>query len=64
MKFIIKKNKSDKDLKNLRQEIAILQQLDHPNIVRMLVGWLLNNVISCERPSGLVRNTRGDLHGD
>lgn len=36
IKFINKKGKSKKDLKNLRQEIDILRELNHPNIILML----------------------------
>jgi fused-like protein len=36
MKFIVKKGRSEKELNNLRQEIAILQSLRHPNIILML----------------------------
>jgi fused-like protein len=35
MKFIAKHGKSEKDLRNLRQEIGILKQLNHPNIILM-----------------------------
>lgn len=35
MKFINKHGKSDKDIKNLRQEIGILRGLDHENIILM-----------------------------
>ena len=38
MKFIIKHGKSDKDLKNLRQEINILKTLNHENII-LLLDW-------------------------
>lgn len=36
MKFILKHGKSDKDIDNLRQEIEILRQLKHENIIEML----------------------------
>lgn len=36
LKFIIKKGKSEKDLHNLRQEIAILSTLRHEHIILML----------------------------
>jgi fused-like protein len=36
MKFIGKAGKSEKDIKNLRQEIEILRQLRHENIIQML----------------------------
>ncbi|GFR42823.1 hypothetical protein Agub_g3780, partial [Astrephomene gubernaculifera] len=36
MKFILKQGKSEKDIKNLRQEIEILRQLRHENIVQLL----------------------------
>uniref|UniRef100_A0A7N0U9H6 non-specific serine/threonine protein kinase n=1 Tax=Kalanchoe fedtschenkoi TaxID=63787 RepID=A0A7N0U9H6_KALFE len=36
MKFILKHGKSDKDIKNLRQEIEILRKLRHENIIQML----------------------------
>lgn len=36
MKFITKRNKSEKDLANLRQEIEILRGLRHENIILML----------------------------
>uniref|UniRef100_A0A7N0VJ53 non-specific serine/threonine protein kinase n=1 Tax=Kalanchoe fedtschenkoi TaxID=63787 RepID=A0A7N0VJ53_KALFE len=36
MKFILKHGNSDKDIKNLRQEIEILRKLRHENIVQML----------------------------
>lgn len=35
MKFITKHGKSEKDLKNLRQEIRILRKLNHENIILM-----------------------------
>ena len=35
MKFISKHGKSDKDLHNLRQEISILRDLNHDNIILM-----------------------------
>lgn len=35
MKFIKKHGKSEKDIKNLRQEIGILQNLNHENIILM-----------------------------
>lgn len=35
MKFINKHGKSDKDIKNLRQEIGILRKLNHENIILM-----------------------------
>eukprot|EP00897_Mesotaenium_endlicherianum_P008404 jgi/Mesen1/7592/ME000395S06744 len=36
MKFILKHGKSERDIKNLRQEIEILRQLKHENIIEML----------------------------
>ncbi|GLI63648.1 hypothetical protein VaNZ11_006646 [Volvox africanus] len=36
MKFILKQGKSEKDIKNLRQEIEILRQLRHENVIQML----------------------------
>jgi serine/threonine protein kinase len=36
MKFILKHNKSEKDMENLRQEIDILRGLKHENIIQML----------------------------
>ncbi len=36
MKFILKHNKSEKDIENLRQEIEILRDLKHENIIQML----------------------------
>jgi fused-like protein len=36
MKFISKLNKSNKELRNLRQEIEILRVLNHENIVMLL----------------------------
>ena len=33
LKFISKRGKSEKDLKNLRSEISILKRLEHPNII-------------------------------
>jgi fused-like protein len=36
LKFIKKKNRTEKDLKNLRQEIDILRRLKHENIVLLL----------------------------
>jgi serine/threonine protein kinase len=35
MKFIHKHGKSEKDIKNLRQEIGILRKLNHENIILM-----------------------------
>lgn len=36
MKFIMKHGKSEKDIRNLRQEIEILRNLQHENIIQML----------------------------
>lgn len=36
MKFISKVKKTQKELKNLRQEIEILRKLDHENIIMLL----------------------------
>eukprot|EP00250_Pteridium_aquilinum_P035716 c9857_g2_i1 orf=1-207(-) len=36
LKFILKHGKSDKDIENLRQEIEILRNLKHENIIAML----------------------------
>lgn len=36
LKFIMKHGKSEKDVRNLRQEIEILRKLKHENIVQML----------------------------
>ncbi len=36
MKFIPKHGKTEKDLKSLRQEIGILSNLSHPNIIKMI----------------------------
>ncbi|KAK9820795.1 hypothetical protein WJX74_004813 [Apatococcus lobatus] len=36
MKFIMKHGKSEKDIRNLRQEIEILRRLRHENIIQML----------------------------
>ncbi|CAI7802278.1 unnamed protein product [Closterium sp. NIES-53] len=36
MKFILKHGKSERDIKNLRQEIEILRKLKHENIIEML----------------------------
>jgi fused len=36
MKFIVKHGKSSKDINNLRQEIEILRNLKHENIIQML----------------------------
>jgi fused len=36
MKFIVKHGKSAKDIRNLRQEIEILRNLKHENIIQML----------------------------
>ena len=33
LKFISKRGKSEKDLRNLRSEISILKRLKHPNII-------------------------------
>lgn len=38
LKFITHRGKSTKDLKALEQEISILSQLRHPNIIQMH-GW-------------------------
>jgi fused-like protein len=35
LKFISKHGKSERDMRNLRQEIAILSALDHENVVKM-----------------------------
>ena len=42
MKFIAKHGKSDKDLKNLRQEIGILKDLNHDNIILMFDAFETN----------------------
>lgn len=36
MKFIPKVGRSQKELKNLQQEIDIMRGLHHPNIIQML----------------------------
>lgn len=36
MKFIVKHGKSAKDIRSLRQEIEILRDLKHENIIQML----------------------------
>jgi len=36
LKFIVKKGKTEHDLHSLKQEISILQRLNHPNIIRLL----------------------------
>ncbi len=36
LKFIMKHGKSEKDVRNLRQEIEILRKLKHENIIQML----------------------------
>lgn len=36
MKFILKHGKSERDCRNLRQEIEILRHLRHENIIQML----------------------------
>ena len=36
VQFIMKQGKSEKDLKSLRQEIEILRELRHENIIMML----------------------------
>ena len=36
LKFIVKHGKSEKDIRNLRQEIEILRALRHENIIQML----------------------------
>ena len=35
LKFISKRGKPEKDIRNLRLEMCILQQRDHPNIIRL-----------------------------
>ncbi len=40
LKFIVKHGKSEKDLKNLRQEIDILKSLNHENII-LLLDWFV-----------------------
>lgn len=42
MKFINKHGKSEKDIKNLRQEIGILQKLNHENIILMFDAFEVN----------------------
>ena len=42
MKFIAKHGKSEKDLKNLRQEIGILKELNHDNIILMFDAFETN----------------------
>ncbi len=46
MKFIVKHGKSEKDLKNLRQEINILQTLNHENII-LLLDWFETKAEIC-----------------
>ena len=46
MKFIVKHGKSEKDLKNLRQEISILSQLNHENII-LLLDWFETKAEIC-----------------
>ena len=36
LKFIVKHGKTEKDIRNLRQEIEILRHLRHENIIQML----------------------------
>lgn len=36
MKFIPKVGRSEKDLRNLKREIEIMQTLHHPNIIQMI----------------------------
>ena len=40
MKFIAKHGKSEKDIKNLRQEIGILRKLNHENIILMFDAFV------------------------
>lgn len=42
MKFIAKHGKSEKDIKNLRQEIGILKGLNHDNIILMFDAFETN----------------------
>lgn len=39
LKLISQKGRSSKDLKNLKQECDIQQQLNHPNIIRMIESF-------------------------
>ena len=43
MKFIVKHGKSTKDIRNLRQEIEILRNLKHENIIQMLDTFETND---------------------
>ncbi len=43
LKYIPKHGKSEKDLRNLRQEIDIQRKLDHPNIIVLLDAFETQN---------------------
>lgn len=43
LKCIAKHGKSEKDIKNLRQEIQILRQLEHDNIIRLIDAFESKN---------------------
>ncbi|EKX40679.1 hypothetical protein GUITHDRAFT_58349, partial [Guillardia theta CCMP2712] len=43
LKYIPKHGKSEKDLRNLRQEIEIQRKLDHPNIIVLLDAFETHN---------------------
>jgi len=43
MKFIMKHGKTARDIRNLRQEIEILRNLKHENIIQMLDTFETND---------------------
>lgn len=46
LKFIVKRGKAENGLRGLRQEIAILQELNHPNII-LLLDWFETQTEIC-----------------
>ena len=46
LKFITKSNKSEKEVKNLKQEIEILQNLRHENIIQLLDSYETDKEVS------------------
>lgn len=59
MKFINKHGKTEKDIKNLRQEIGILRKLNHENIILMFDAFETDRdfCVVTEYAQGEVRTT-------
>jgi hypothetical protein len=64
MKFIVKQGKSEKDVRNLRQEIEILRHLRHENIIQMLDAFETRDhfvVVMGEPPAAALVGRRPSL---